>query len=68
MHAVESSNLKKVGYDPETRTMRIQFQHGGIYEASDIPPEKHAELMAAESKGKHFMTHLRHRYEWTRVE
>ena len=68
MHAVESEALKKVGYDADTRTMRVQFEHGGVYEASDIPPEKHADLMAAEHKGKHFVLNLRHRYQWNRVE
>lgn len=68
MRPVESSNLKKVGYDPETRIMRVQFRKGDIYEALDVSPERHEELLAADSKGSYFMTHLRHRYEWTRVE
>lgn len=51
---VQSSNIRAVGYDPATREMQVQFLGGGIYSHSEITPQKHAEFVAAKSKGKHY--------------
>ena len=52
MHPVESKAVSHQGYDPETKTLRVCYQNGGIYEASVEPEEYHA-LMAADSFGRH---------------
>ncbi len=49
---VTSSNIASVGYDLETRTLEVEFKHGGVYQYAEVPPEDHAGLMAADSKGK----------------
>jgi hypothetical protein len=36
MHPVISTNVKLVGYDSNSRTLRIQFQSGGTYEYSNV--------------------------------
>lgn len=59
MTPVESSNVKAVGYDPDTRVMRIEFHSGGIYDHSDVPASDHQIFMAAGSKGKHYHRHIR---------
>jgi hypothetical protein len=68
MEPVESSNLKEVGYDPDTQVLRVKFHNGGLYEFDGVSEEKHAALMAADSKGRHFMTHIRHHHEYRRIE
>lgn len=51
---VQSSNIRAVGYDPATREMQVQFLGGAIYSHTDITPLKHAEFIAAKSKGGHY--------------
>lgn len=53
---VTSSNLASVGYDPEARVLEVEFRGGAVWRYLDVPPEEHAALMAAESKGARFHT------------
>lgn len=32
MHPTTSTNVLAVGYEPSTRTMRVQFRSGGLYD------------------------------------
>jgi len=34
-----SRALEEVGYDPATRTLRVRFRHGGLYDYLDIRRE-----------------------------
>lgn len=54
MVPVSSSNLKAVGYEAATSTLRIVFLNGGIYEYFGVPPSVHAGLMSASSHGSYF--------------
>jgi hypothetical protein len=56
---VSSSNLKAVGYAPETSTLQIAFLNGGLYEYSNVPSTVHAALMSASSKGSYFDAHIK---------
>ncbi len=51
---VNSSNLKSVGYDPKTKTLEIEFLHGGIYQYFDVPESEYKSLMSASSHGQYF--------------
>lgn len=65
MKPVKSSQIHAVGYDPATKQMRIQFLSGKdrapgpVYEYDGITSAQHADLVAAESVGKHFGTYIR---------
>lgn len=53
---VESSQVKAIGYDADTRTLAVQFRHGkgAIYHYPDVTPETHAAFVNAESIGNFF--------------
>jgi hypothetical protein len=57
---VDSSNIESVGYDAATQVLEVRFINGGHYAYHDVPPEVHAEFVAAESIGKHFYRVIRH--------
>ncbi len=38
MQSVTSTNVAAVGYDTATRTMRVAFQSGGVYDYYDVAP------------------------------
>jgi len=46
----------------------VKFIRGGHYTYADVPLEKHAELMAAESKGKFIGKEIRGNYVFTKWE
>ncbi len=56
---VKSSSILSIGHDPQTNTLEVEFANGGIYQYADVTAEHHAALLAAESLGKHFQTHIR---------
>ena len=64
--SVESSNLASVGYDEISRTLEVEFKHGGIYQYFDVPISVYQELMAASSHGQYFDQNVKkagYRYE-----
>jgi len=38
MHTVVSTNVLAVGYEPFTRTLRVQFRSGGVYDYYGVDP------------------------------
>jgi KTSC domain-containing protein len=64
---VESSMLRGVGYDSETRTLEIEFTSGQVYEYHDVPPEVYAGLLRAESLGQYFHENIRDAYSYLRL-
>ena len=63
---VESSNLRSVGYDEESRTLEIEFHSGAVYQYYDVPSEVYQELLSAPSLGKYFHAHIRTGL-WTKI-
>ncbi len=51
---VDSSNLASVGYDSQSQTLEIEFNHGGIYQYFNVPSSIHNGLMGASSHGEYF--------------
>jgi hypothetical protein len=66
--AVQSSNVKSIGYDPQAMMLEIEFHSGGIYQYSGVRPDHHATLMACPSIGAHVSKHIRGKYETTLVK
>lgn len=54
MRPVKSTSINSVGYDPATRTMRILFKNGGLYDHANVSEEQHKALMGAKSMGAHY--------------
>lgn len=69
MTPCQSSLLCGYAYDPEGQVLSVQFKEGGpIYRYSAFPPEKFASFEGAESKGKFFLSEVKGKYEFTKVE
>jgi hypothetical protein len=64
---VISSELHSVGYDDASNVLEVQFQTGGVYRYFGVPPNVHAALLAAESKGRFFNTVIKPRYQYQRI-
>ena len=59
---VTSSDICAIGYDPETRTLEIEFIKGGVYQYFDVPEGEHEAMMYSDSKGKYFHANIKNRY------
>jgi hypothetical protein len=57
--AVQSSNIKSVGYDDATRELEVHFHGGNKYRYANVDPRTHQQLVSAKSVGAHFHQHIR---------
>lgn len=57
--AVQSSNVKGVGYDAPSQTLEVEFQGGGVYRYFDVPADVYAAMLAAPSIGKFLNAHIK---------
>lgn len=63
---VSSSNLRSIGYDPDTSTLEIEFIKSGLYQYHGVPQEVYDELMQAGSHGSYFNAHIKNVYATTK--
>jgi hypothetical protein len=68
MVSVESSHINAIGYDEETKTMRVEYSYA-TYDYKDVPKEVYEQIMNADSKGK-AMHEARnsHNFEYKKLE
>jgi len=52
--SVNSSSIRSIGYDPESKKMEVEFLKGTVYTYSDIAEGVYNTLMTSESIGKAF--------------
>jgi hypothetical protein len=73
MQPVVSSNISALGYDPATRTLRIEFKpsrtgKGPQYDYFDVEPATVDEMVKAESMGSFFRANIMGVHKFERVE
>jgi hypothetical protein len=61
MKPVTSEAIRAIGYDPASKTARIEFSNGRIHDYPGTEPGDHDALVAADSIGRHFNAHIRGR-------
>lgn len=64
--AVQSSNIRSVGYDPETRVLHVEFALG-VYSYEDVPPDLAEGLLTSSSVGSYFSRFIRLDYAGTKL-
>lgn len=57
--AKDSSVVTAYGYDPQSRTLRVQFNGGNTYDHPDVPLEKYAAFTGSDSMGKFYNRRIR---------
>jgi hypothetical protein len=65
--AVNSSNLRSVGYDQSDKILEIEFHSGGVYRYDNVPHSVFQDLMDAPSHGKYFHAHIKGVYPYTKL-
>lgn len=63
---VQSSNVKSVGYDPDSKTLAIEFKDGSVYHYHDVESSAHEELMGSKSIGKHIHSAIKGNYKFSK--
>lgn len=71
LKTVRSSNVDKIGYDPEKKILGVSFKGGGTYHYAGVPKDIYDRLMAADSSGasvgKMLNAEVRDKFKHTKV-
>ena len=66
--AIESKLLSAVAYDAEHCMLYLRFRDSGdVYRYFEFPPEQYTRLLTAESRGRHFLAHIRNQFRYERM-
>lgn len=66
MQEVNSSNISHIGYDEQSKVLKVRFKAGGEYHYHDVPKHEHDSLVSAKSIGAHFAKNIRNSYKFTK--
>jgi hypothetical protein len=64
---VSSSNIRSIGYDPQSAVLKVEFTSGDVYQYFDVPEHLYQGLMNASSKGQFLNDYIRHSYRYQKV-
>ncbi len=64
---VTSRNLHSVGYDPNSLTLEIRFNSGGLYQYYNVPVSVYEGLMSAGSHGGYHHRNIKWNYSYRRI-
>jgi len=64
---VDSSDLKSVGYDIDSKTLEIEFHSRATYQYFGVPEGIHEGLMQAQSCGKYFHENIKSAYQCKKI-
>lgn len=66
MNLVQSTNVGKVGYEPDSRTMTVEYRNGMVYSYHGVPQEIYNSAKDSESIGSYISRNVKGRYETVR--
>lgn len=64
---VKSTDIVSIGYDKEVSILEVEFRRESIYQYANVPENVFKELMAADSIGTYFNSHIRDQYPNSQV-
>jgi hypothetical protein len=65
--SVTSTNIRSIGYDPQSATLEVEFTSGDVYQYFDVPEHLYQGLMSSASKGQFLNDYIRHSYRYQKV-
>lgn len=66
-HAVQSSVLESVGYDPDAKILELEFREGSIWNYFNFPKPTYKRFINAESLGSFFVGKIKGKYPELRI-
>ena len=62
-----SSNIKSVSYDSDTKDMTIVFKGDSKYVYRDIPSDVYKKFTESKSAGKFFYSNIKNHYKYSKL-
>lgn len=65
---VESTAISDIRYEDERQKLFVRFEGGDEYVYVGVPGEVHRSFVAADSKGRFFVSEIRDRFPYNRLD
>jgi hypothetical protein len=65
--AIESKMFTAAAYEAQRRMLYLRFTSGDVYRYFEFSEEQYREFLAAESRGRYFLSHIRDRFQFERL-
>ena len=65
---MQSSDIKSVGFDKESRVLEVEFKSGAVYQYVNVPENIYQEFISSDSLGRYLNTEIRDNYKGYKVE
>ncbi len=64
---VNSSNIRSIGYDPQSATLEVEFSSAEIYQYFNVPKYLYQNLISASSNGQFLNDYIKYRYQYQKI-
>lgn len=64
---VESSMIRRIGYDSNSAVLQIEFNSGAVWQYFDFPESMWYEFQSTDSHGRFFLREIKNQYAESRV-
>jgi len=64
---LDSKMFLSAAYDPERHILYLRFRSGDVYRYFEFPDDQYQAFLNAESKGRHFLSHIRDCFRYERL-
>jgi hypothetical protein len=64
---LESKMFRSVAHDAEKSILYLRFRSGDVYRYFEFDQERYNDLLAAESYGRYFLSHIRDEFRYERL-
>lgn len=64
---LDSKMFLSAAYDPERQILYMRFRSGDVYRYLEFPDDQYQAFLNAESKGRHFLSHIRDCFRYERL-
>ncbi len=62
-----SACFSRIGYDDASKTLALQFSHGGIYLYTGVKKVTVTRMLKSHRPGSYFHKNIKGQYRWTKV-
>ena len=67
MQSVDSSSIERIGYDPNSSTLRIEFKSNRTYDYFNVPEIVFNKLKSATSVGGYHAKNIKNSYSYAAI-
>ena len=66
-NTVISTNIRSIGYDPQSAVLEVEFTSGDVYQYFNVPDHLYQQFLRALSHGQFLNDNIRYSYRYQKI-